>query len=44
MRGGVRMNRLAECRPAGGLVERSALAAPKSAAKAWKALKRSPAS
>ena len=35
-----RMNRLAECRPAGGLVERSALAALRSAAKAWKALKR----
>ncbi len=34
------MNRLAECRPAGGLVERSVLAALKSAAKAWKALKR----
>lgn len=34
------MNRLAECRPAGGLVERSALAALRSAAKAWKALKR----
>ena len=40
LRGGDRMNGLAECRPAGGLVERSAPAALKSTAKAWKALKR----
>ena len=40
LRSETRMNRLAECRPAGGLVERSVLAALKSAAKAWKALKR----
>lgn len=40
LKGGARMNRLAECRPAGGLVEHSALVALKSAAKAWKALKR----
>ena len=38
LKGGARMNRLAECRPAGGLVEHSALVALKSAAKAWKAL------
>lgn len=40
LRSETRMNRLAECRPAGGLVEHSVLAALKSAAKAWKALKR----
>ena len=40
LRSETRMNRPAECRPAGGLVERSVPAALRSAAKAWKALKR----